>query len=425
MTDINFAALAVLAAVIIFCLARFSVEKIGMIQFPFLAAATVMGFVFPQLIGIYVNDSVPEGALTRLTIYTSMCLIATVWGYSSAKRPFKTLATSFSSQRLDYAAMALMAFGFYFYLKFTSMAAEATEMYGGFWTGEITIYVFFASAFKYGFILAAVSNLQRPSSFNRIMLVIGVLTYLNTIIFLGRRQDSAELFVIVLWYLWLKRGWLPPRTVVIGALLAGMLFVNTVATYREIVVNTTGNTEATTTLADLAEINFVDLFLSNAGNAEGNYELKNAAYVLAATDARMSFDGGLSLWNLMVQNFVPGQIIGPQLKRDLMIELEDVAWLEFRYIGFPGATSTGMADTFRSFWYFGVFVFFLIGYIMKRFFLGIDRGSLAAVVALMFFTSQAMLAFTHLTHVFFCSFVNFAIFVLPALRYARLPNAGR
>lgn len=402
-----------------FFLIYLSRRRSEIIQFPFLATCVGLGFVFPQLIGLVNVQSVPEVALIKTSIYSTMCLTMAIIGYSWAKKPYEMTKWKLKPQYLDLSAFLLMTFGLYFYLKVSDMAAEATALHGGFWTGAITIYVFFASAFKYGFILSIVSNLKRPSKLNFLMMMVGLVMYLDRIIFLGRRQDTVELMVIVALFLWLKKRMLPTRLVMIGVVFIGIIFVNTIGVYRSAVGSNTDVGKSVSVLSEVRDIRFTEIFLANIFNPMANLELKNAAITIEATDRRMQFDGGLSIWNSLVFSFVPGQLIGYENKKALMIEMEDVAFKEFSHTPWPGSTSTGMADTFRSFGYAGSLVFFAIGLILKKWFVGIYEGSQISVIVVMFFTAQALMAFTHNSHVFFLNFVNFAIFVLPLLALSR------
>jgi hypothetical protein len=419
MTDINFILLFCFGLLMLFIIFQASIKRIGMIQYPFLLTLVMLGWVFPQLIGIGFNDLVPQEAITKTIVYASLCLIAAVSGYSYAQSPFKISRWRYSPQKLDISAAILMSLGLYFYIQVVNLAEEATRLYGGFWTGEITIYVFLSNLFKFGFIIAAASNLKRPSILNRVLIGFGFLVFAQRVVFLGRREDAVEVFLITIIFLWLKFGWIPKRWIMITIVFVAVLFVNTISTYRNIMIVDANSGRASSTISEISRVDFYSIFIKNAASSEGNFEVTNAAFIIEASDRTLSFDGGLSFWNTFVLSYVPGQIIGPQNKRDLLLEFDDVALNEFHHIPWPGSTRTGLADSFRSFWYLGAAIFFAIGYIMKRWFIGAKLGSTTCVIMVMYLASESLLALTHTTHSFFLAMVLFVFFLLPALVYSR------
>ena len=91
-----------------------------------------------------------------------------------------------------------------------------------------------------------------------------------------------------------------------------------------------------------------------------------------------------------------------------------------RYTPWPGTTPTGLADSFSSFWFFGAVKFFLIGFILSRWYRAANEGNFVAQLVIMLSMGAALHAITHTTHHFFLIFIKLAAFTVPVLLYARV-----
>ena len=421
----SFALLTTLCLLLLAIAARNSVRREKMLQYPFLVSMVIAGWVLPQLVGLYLTEAVASDALNRTVFYIILCLLFGAWGYRATSTTYPMAERDYNPQRLQFAAAGLMVMGAFFQVRFLTLAAEATALYGGAWTGIITIYVFLASMLTIGFVLAIASYIQKPTLLNRAMIALGLAFYLQRIVLHGRREDAVELFFIVALFFWRKYGWAPSRLLFLAAIVGGMLFVTAVGAYRDIVLNVDTYSWTRESLPRILEIDYWGIYTRNFTDYQANQELRNAALSITATDIRLQLDWGTGLWNRFVFSFVPGQIVGYDLKQGLMFRHPNLAWEVFGHIPWTGTTKTGFADSFRSFWYFGVVVFFAIGVIMKKWFIGAARGSFTAFIVLALITPQSLLAVTHNSYDFFLFFVNLAVFLLPALLFARKKSTNR
>jgi hypothetical protein len=257
------------------------------------------------------------------------------------------------------------------------------------------------------------------------IVLFGLSFYLDRILIHGVRADSVELCLMVLMALWFQRRWLPPRGLMIGAFLLGAMFVNSIGDYRSTMLGKNGYNWSGAGVAKVLEIDFVGNLRHIVEGTQPSYELYNAMLSIEATDRRLDFDYGASLWNGFVQRYIPGQFLGPELKRSLYIERRDSARQLFGLVPNPGSTLTGLTDAFQSFWFFGAIKFFLIGFIMSRWWRAARAGNRVAQLVLMLCVTASLHAITHSTHHFFLVFVEIGIFMLPALLYARVPRPWR
>jgi hypothetical protein len=90
-----------------------------------------------------------------------------------------------------------------------------------------------------------------------------------------------------------------------------------------------------------------------------------------------------------------------------------------------GSTVTGLTDAFHSFWFFGAVKFFLIGFVMSRWWRAASAGNRVAQMVLMLCAGASLQVTTHTTYLFFLIFGEIVTFLLPALHYARVPRHRR
>src|SRR5262249_35241015 len=102
-----------------------------------------------------------------------------------------------------------------------------------------------------------------------------------------------------------------------------------------------------------------------------------------------------------------------------MFPTRDLLKEKLGYIPPVGVTSTGMADAFESFWYFGCLKFFVIGYVMGRWYQRGRRGDVRSQLAYMTLMTPAMHCVTHGTFWLMNNYVHMAIFAYPFLNWAR------
>jgi hypothetical protein len=155
--------------------------------------------------------------------------------------------------------------------------------------------------------------------------------------------------------------------------------------------------------------------------AQGGDELANAAYIITATERRSAFDFGAFNWNALVFAYIPAQIVGGAVKENLYLDLGvgNPMLDEFMRTPYIGTTLTGMADAFGSFWYFGASKFFLVAFIMRKFYLAAMQDNVAAQACYIVLLTPSLHTITHHTQWFFNAWVHMAIFLLPALWLCR------
>jgi hypothetical protein len=394
----------------------------GMLQYPFLATTVMVGWVAPQFLGLMNSNMPPSGSLQKTIFFATLCLFAAWLGCRSTGRPYKAYDWEFSYSRLLYSSAALSLIGLYFYLKVAAMASEAMELYGGHWTGVITIYVLLSTLMLYGFAIAVAVHLRVASLLSYLILVMNLLIYFQRIVIHGRRAAMVELAGVALFYVWLKWGRTPPRSVIFIAVLLGSLVVNSIGDYRNLMMSSgTTLTWSGAGVSDILQINFLENLTTTMlrPGLYDNLELLNATHTIATIDETLELNYGFSAWNAFINAYVPGQLLGYDFKNALIFEFAVEPDYLDGYERYPGTTPTGFSDAFNSFWYFGAVIFFALSRIYTRWLRSANRGSLAATVIVMVVVSPSLHAITHTTHHFFLEFVKIGVVLTPIFLLCR------
>ena len=378
-------------------------------KFPFLAAGIFLTFVLPQLPGLANSRFLSESALIKTVIFSCFCLAMCGIGWSFGEHVKTRKTHIFSEQRLLYAAAFLSLVGAYFFLKFGRLPDE--ERLRGILTGTAVAYLFFAKLLTYGLALALICYARRSSMFALSIILFDSLFYLDRIVIAGRRGEMAEFCLLIALAFWFQKRWNVPRIAVVAGLALSIVGLLGAGEYREATYYSQTKDWGAVANIDLAK-NWHNLM------EQGGAEMTNALVSIEQVDETMQLDFGIEHWNSIIFAYVPAQLVGRELKRALYIDLESI----YGKFYFPsiGSTSTGMADSFASFWYFGCLKFFLLAYLLGRLYKSALAGNTASMAIYMLSVVPAMLAITHFTNEIVIAWIHMLIFLGPALYYARL-----
>jgi len=256
--------------------------------------------------------------------------------------------------------------------------------------------------------------------------------FLYRILSAVKRGPTAEFFIIVALAVWFARKKAIPRWIMIPGLIMGMLLSTfNIGEIRRPIMN------GEFRLSDIQQIEWnQDLKNVLSGDAEfivqaGGGELEAAAYYMDAIEKSGSYDWGTGYWNSLVNNTVPGQLFGDSFVRSLYVNVgrgwDATAdpYAQFFYTRRTGLTTTGMTDSFGSFWYFGCIKFFVVAFIMSKLFLAANRGHRVAQILCMVLSVHSLHAITHSTFWFYKFWPHMVLFLLPALLYARVKQPAK
>jgi hypothetical protein len=375
--------------------------KARYLEFPFWAGFIGLGWFFPQAVGGYNGiDLLPEGYYSKGVLLAALSSLALWHGYYYSTRrelspSSKWLCGQYDLKRLYASCMLLCILGFFFFYKLQTLPKELTE--SAQWTGAPVKYLFLSGMFKIGFIgLFLLYLCQRklfPLKFA--MLLPCFVLLLLPILLGGRRADMMNFIAYTLLPLWFVRRVAIPRVWITVGLALGIILINAIHLYRGAM-----DDESDASLNEkLNRAAHQDYLAENKKllSAPG-VEFEKYIYRLAACEQLDAYDYGLCHWNELVFNFVPGQLIGRDLKQSLMLDYIDpvAAGNEvFGYTGTPGATHTGYMDAYASFGMFGFIKFWVVGWIMGGLYRKAMFGFFIPQLLYAFALNSAMHSITH------------------------------
>lgn len=395
-------------------------RRTGMYEYPFLVGTVFAGWLLPQAIGLYSNQFLPEGGYERTIFMATLCVAAVYIGNISCRTPWRTFNWKMDDQRLLIGAAALSAFGFFFNMLIGEMNPEEL---GQQWTGISTIYFFFSQAQIFGYAISVLLYARTRRIAALVLAGINFVFYLQIIIYAARRGLAIEIGLIPILAFWFGRGWVIPRALMLGGAIVAMFLTFSIAQIRKTGFEHGygGSVGHVLSLEELSNINFSGIFEDVL--SKGSDELTSAIYNISATAELGSYSFGAFYWNSIVFGYVPAQFLGRDLKLGLMFNIEEDAPLKlYGFQPTPGATPTGLSDSFGAFWYLGAAVFLVISRIMAKLYLAAVRQHRAAQVLYMVSITTAMHAVTHTTAWFFIPWIQYFIFLWPVFAWARVRN---
>lgn len=384
-------------------------QRERLIEFRFAAMTVFLFFVVLPLYG-YIR-SVPDGtpAVATYSITTFLCILATNIGDRLGRTRSVAPGPRLDERDLVGAAIVLLLMGGYFFSRIGSVS-DTYLLEGSQLTGVAVAYNFFAQTVKYAFAIATVVYLRFKSGAALALALLALALYSERIFLAGRRGDAADLVAIMLISAWFYRGWLPGRLISTCAIVATVLLLFSTGDYRRLVAGESG-------LSNVGEIDFWEN--ASGAFATGSSEITTGIRQVEVAQHFRAFDYGLEHWNRLIDNYVPAQLVGTDVKQSLMVRrgLPSIDALGYQTI--VGSTRTGVATVFCSFGYFGAIEFGIVAFIMRRIYSSAVAGSAVARFSYMLMFANALHCITHHTSWFVTPWVHLLIFFYPAILYAR------
>lgn len=382
-------------------------------QYPFFMGSIFVSFLVPQGFALINSPGlVSQEALARVLIVSSLCAAMCWLGYQFKPNTkfLKTLNIPIDSRKLVKAGLVLTAIGHFFSFLISRTAPEAAE--NGNWTGVITIYYFFASVSYIAFAILFVLTLRQPTIKKIIFTIIAAYPPFSAVFESGRRQGTAAFILIIGLSLFYVYRYLPPRWLVIAAVVLTLLLLPIIGQYR-------GEFWAMVFSGNLGKIDFTE-GLNKV--LEGKVlELRNAAILMDAAERTGQYTYGTGYWDSLVFRYIPGQILGRYFKESLQFKLGnyDLVTL-FGYRIPSGSTPTGIGDSFLEFSYFGCLFFAVQAYVFKHLWISsVHLESIFSQILYMGLLSPALVGLTHGTSRFFQDGLFQLIFVGLVAVYSR------
>ncbi len=393
-------------------------------------APTWVGFIFVAFIvpqAIYIERSGTGEVLDAwfAWLYITGCLAA-FWGaFVHAKthppRRIFRLHSPLDDGQLVIRALVVLGLGAISLLKVRQIAA-ADEL-GTAWTGVVT---FFYLIFQFIFMALSIAAVRWLKTRRTVWIVIGAAAFVLALIAIGanaKRSLTAEVVFIAGASLYFARGWVPPRTLVVAAMVMGTVLVHQVGPIRDYVKAGYG----TAFDAVWAGVPFENFAYFNLQKAP---ELTQGVVDIYRADQTGRLDGPAFMWNHLVHRYVPAFIVGRSTKEGLKFTLPGDYRDGLDRFNWNGATRTGFSDTYTGYSIFGVGVFGFIGWLMGTLYVRARAGAQWALFLYPLLINDSMFMITESTArffsgAFFVVLVTIFLFWRTGWRVARRAPAHR
>lgn len=385
-------------------------------QYPFLSATIFLSFIIPQAISLVRHPFLLKSTSVDQILFVScLCLWMTWIGYRI--RPnlsfIQRLNITVDDKKLFRAGIALVLVSFLSSLVLQRITISTNDV--GNWTGPATILYFFGNLRYIAVAIFLTDFLKRRSLVKFLWLAFGILPILETVLVYGRRTPTFTLVILVGVSLFFVRRIAPPRILVIAIIALGAFLIPLIGEMRGNfwIALFTGELGFNTILAGLDRILLKGDVL----------ELRNGAMLLEAANNLQKFGLGTGFWSDIVFQYVPGQLVGYDIKQALQINLgvSQADILNVFGTTFPaGSTKTGIGDSYAEFGYFGCLVFGAIAYLYRHIWISAFyyRNNISQILYIGLL-SPALVGVTHGIGRFLQDAIFQIIFVGLAVQYAK------
>lgn len=297
-------------------------------------------------------------------LYVTGCFSFVLWGFEAGKKAQRVrisrnptrVMSAYKLNRLLYAAAGLTALGWFATLR---MGGIDTSGMGAGWTGIATMWYLLATANSFGLCLAALIFARNRSPIALTIAIIAAVPLFGAAFGAARREQLFDFMILTggVWYF--VKGRYPPRTIVILGLFLGAVILNTVGDLRS-QLQSGERSFVELLLAEDTYRNF-DFFDLQQGEAS---EVRLAQYDYWYSNYTWRWELGSDHWNGLVHQYIPAFLVGRDFKESLKISTlsERLRRGEEEGAFSLGSTRTGFSDSYRAFGWFGMLLFFAIGY---------------------------------------------------------------
>ncbi|MGP3726345.1 hypothetical protein [Cereibacter sphaeroides] len=416
MTDLAFILLFLNSGSAICVLLFQFLRRGGYVTLPFLTSFMFLIWYLPQAWTLLNYSGVDPGSMVRLFFMSLLCFWALVIGWHQALRGWRRpVPLELPVNSLLMPVFAITIFAMIMNILIERQPPEVRAM--GMWTGVITIMAFFASVSVVSMVLSTAMVLKVRNLATLTLFALNLSIYLPRILIYFRRADTFEFSLAIALGLLFVGGRVIPRTAFILIAILGFFFVNGVGQLRGLSgayrLSDSGTIDARIpTLREISEIDWLAVMDKKASIQQS--EVMNAVVGLEAVSQFGSYTLGAQLWDRLVFAYVPGQLIGFDFKRSLMLNENalDVAREKLYFEKLTGTTWTGFVDPYQDFWFFGCLVWWLTGYVMGRLIKHAQRGDLMAYTLYAATITNGVHVTTHFGYYFFSQSVLVVIAVL-------------
>lgn len=347
----------------------------GYLMAPFLYAAVHIGWLVPQFYTVAETTFGLDNAIWTYAVMSSICLMSVVaaWELSQRTRMRITAANIRNDNVLKGNGAYIVTGGILGVVVVTTILIGSTsleERMSSTWSGALTIYYFFQNLKAVGLFLALYLAITRKTKLAFALLAISVLIYLPLITIYFRRRAIFEFLIIAIAAIYLAKGYRVPRIAIIAGFIGGTLLVASIGEFRSLARDPITGTWHMPSLSEISEVDLLRRApLIGEGNDDNAKEATNGTYLIHASALSDTHTSGATSWNRFIFQYVPGQLVGYEIKDALMVEtgMSDIITYQLSHETSAGSTITGPAEAYLEFGFFGFLFFAIPSYWLGKF----------------------------------------------------------
>ncbi|MDF7799411.1 hypothetical protein P4C99_08040 [Pontiellaceae bacterium B1224] len=339
----------------------------AILQFPFLITCDLFFFLGPQLYSLIGDKHLAKMDGVSYSLFVVLCILfysCALMGYRRPAVQSKIPSWSFDGKILIIGLYFLSLISLYGRIKLSALPDELLNMTQ--WSGLPVRYLFFASVGKLCLPFGIVLYFKYNNKFILIPMISELVSIFSMVVLSGRRTPAAFTGLMILTGLWFGRRMKIPLPLIIGGGVVFFMFVMNVGIYRAM-LRSDEKVEVSQIVSEVFDIKkTLKRFGGSSDNSEeeGAIDARNGIIATSAVLSSSRYDYGFIVWNALVHNWVPGQIVGHGLKRALKVDVDSpgtVVSEEYGYRLARGSCVPGYAEVFASFGFLGCFFMYFLG----------------------------------------------------------------
>lgn len=385
------------------------------ILMPSLVSVIFITWLMPQLFFVQEQEQDIFFATTVYSLFGAACFIALAAGFRRGARRRPRV-----SQVLQLSTLSVVlwsAISIFLNLQFLA-AFEANREISQ-WSGGGTIIAFFSSIRLLVFPLSAFAFFRKPN------VVLGAVFAANSYIVVQiafgelRRSDMISLILVLLLVYYFVRGRMPPLSFLAVTGTMAIIMVFSISELRSIQGIFLGQGGTAFDIIFSGALRDIDFGSAIVGSVSFAPDVRNGSYIIAYCLQTLDFRFGAELWNDLVWQYVPAQLVGASVKASLLlgerVSIYDDLSSYLNYFRSPGSTRTGIGSAFLDWGPMGFVYFFFIGWICGRVFSRAATGDLIAQALYIAMVGTVLISFTH-SHTYFFTVLPLLLTVAIGLR---------
>jgi len=374
----------------------------GYIEYPFLFAVVLVGWIVPQLWYLTSDVLLPQGAVEKLQLIILLTLAMVVVGWKLGTRGAYPSGVTPTPPIHAVIPITIVLTGISFVLDSLLIIYRdqwIAEGGGQQATGTIPVLAFFGSVRIIPLWLSVHLFLRKRSTIVIALLAVNIIGTGTIAFVLLRRSEMIDFFFVMLTAFWFTRRFQVPKAVLIAGILLVTPVMYSIGALRGAAIQVKEETGQDVGLLSFRTLSKIDFGQSTVDAASKAPDLANAVALIDYTDRWDRNTLGANTWNKVVWLYVPAIVFGPELKRELQIDWAAKAYDQFDYQ--KGTTPTGFGFVYQEFGLFGPVYFLVVSFVFGRVWLWCNRGDFWSMPLLASFGSLALTSITHAPTQFF------------------------